>query len=378
MLEVAQAGMATVSGEAQAVIRPCVTADLPEVARLFRKTFLRGGRRGTLPLEAYLKDIFLDHPWRDTALSPLVYVDPDGTVCGFIGVLPVRLVHNGVAVRAASAGSLMVEHAAENPLAGARLMRAFFGGPQEFSVSDSANDVSQRMWERLGGRTAPTYSMEWLRVLRPVGFSAAVLADRRPFLGFLRALAVPFDALALRLAGGLLAADPPPEAGAEVDDAALFDVIPKLAERYALRPAWDRESLAWFLAHAAEKERYGPLVRRVVRGRRGEVIGASLYCVRRRGIAFVLQILAERGAEEAVVADLLADARMRGAVAVRGRVQPEFADALLRRKAVFLHVASTMVQSRRADLLAVVASGEALLTGFAGESWTRLIGGFFL
>jgi len=45
---------------------------------------------------------------------------------------------------------------------------------------------------------------------------------------------------------------------------------------------------------------------------------------------------------------------------------------------VFVHAASTVIHSRRADLLAVVAGGEALLTGLAGESWSRLIGGVFL
>lgn len=377
MLAVAEAD-GSKTGAGQAAIRPCLATDLPAVAALFRRTFLPRGRRGSVPLETYLKDVFLDHPWRDAALQPLVYVNGEGAVEGFIGVLPIRLVHQGETVRAASAGSLMVEHAADNPLAGARLMRTFLAGPQDFSVSDSANDVSQRMWEKLGGRTAASYSMEWLRVLRPAGFAAAVLADRRRGLGFLRPLAVPADAVATRLARGMFAAEPPAEAGADVDDATLLDVIPHLTERYAIRPDWDRQSLAWFLAHAGEKERYGPLVRRVVRNRKGAAIGVSLYCVRRRGIAFAVQTLAERGAEDAVIADLLADARRRGAVAVRGRVQPEFADALLRRHAVFVHAASTVVQSRRADLLSVVASGEALLTGLAGESWTRLIGGFFL
>jgi len=361
-----------------AAIRPCVAADLPAVARLFRETFLRDDRGGSVPLEAYLKDVFFDHPWRDAEPSSLVYVNPDGTIGGFIGVMPLRLLHNGVPVKAASAGSLMVERPADNPLAGARLMRSFFAGPQEFSVSDSANDVSQRMWEKLGGRTAAAYSMEWLKVLKPAGFAAALAADKHAAFGFLRHLAVPVDAVAVRLARGLFADDDHAATGVDVDDAALLDVLPRLAERYALRPAWDRASLSWFLAHAAEKERYGGLVRRVIRGRRDDTVGAYLYCVRPKGVGFVLQTLAERGAEETVVADLLADARRRGAVAVRGRVQPEFADALLRRRAVFVHAASTVIHSRRADLLAVVAGGEALLTGLAGESWSRLIGGVFL
>ncbi|MEP5514782.1 MAG: hypothetical protein ABJP87_07555, partial [Bauldia litoralis] len=73
-----------------------------------------------------------------------------------------------------------------------------------------------------------------------------------------------------------------------------------------------------------------------------------------------------------------ADAKRRGAVAIRGRVQPEFADLLLRRRAVFLHASSMVVHARRSDLFAPIHGGEALITGLAGESWSALIGGLFI
>ena len=96
------------------------------------------------------------------------------------------------------------------------------------------------------------------------------------------------------------------------------------------------------------------------------------------GVAFVLQVLAAPKAREAVVDDLLADASRRGAVAVRGRVQPDLADVLLRRHAVFVHSSSTVVRSGRKDLLSMIQAGEAMITGLACESWSGLIGGFFI
>ena len=68
----------------------------------------------------------------------------------------------------------------------------------------------------------------------------------------------------------------------------------------------------------------------------------------------------------------------RGLVALRGRVQPEFAGILLRRRAVFLQAASTVMHSRHQELLAPIRTGDALITGLAGESWSRLIGGRFI
>jgi hypothetical protein len=64
-------------------------------------------------------------------------------------------------------------------------------------------------------------------------------------------------------------------------------------------------------------------------------------------------------------------------VAVRGRSQPHLLDALLRRRCVMLHRASTMVLTSDPELLQAVRAGDALLTGLAGESWSRLIGGTF-
>jgi hypothetical protein len=366
------------AGEAphRAGIRPLAAGDLAAVAALFRKTFKP--KRGTVPLESYLQEIFLEHPWREPGLSSLVFVRPDGGIGGFIGVLPVRLSFNGVVVRGASAGSLMVERPEENPLAGARLLRSFLNGPQEISLSDSANELSQRMWEKVGGKTAGGYSMEWLRVFDPAAFAVAVGREEFSALGLARPFAAAIDAIANRVGRSALRLDDGETRGRDASEAEIIDLLPRFAEAYPLRPAWDRESLAWFLAHAAEKDRYGPLVRRVVTGRKDSIEGIACYSVRPRGIAFVLQVLAVESAREAVVDDLLADAKRRGAVAVRGRVQPEFSDVLLRRRSLFLHAASTVFQTRRADLASAIASGQALITGLAGESWSRLIGGAFL
>ncbi len=365
-------------GDAAAVqIRPCVPGDIPAVARLFRETFRKSVRAGSASLEDYLRQVFLDHPWHDPDLKSLGFVNPDGTVGGFIGILPVPMLFNGVRIRAAIAGTLMVDRPGDNPLAGARLLRSFFNGPQDLSISDSANELAQRMWSKLGGVTAGAYSMEWLRVFKPASFAIAVGCERNRAIGLLRPFAFLADALVGLFRGNPFRLDATDGTGVDVGDDEMIAILPRLAEPYVLRPEWDPATLRWLLANAARKERFGDLVRRVVNDRNGNPIGAYLYCIRPRGIAFVLQILAAKGREETVVDDLIADAARRGAVGMRGRTQPEFADVLLRRRAIFVHAASTVVHSKRSDLLAVITRGDALITGFAGESWSRLIGGTF-
>jgi hypothetical protein len=375
--DVPAAGRETVPA---ATIRPCRSEDLPAVAAIFRKQFHNRIKPNSVPIEGYLKEVFLEHPWRDEKVQSLVCVGPDQSVLGFIGVFPLRLAFDGVPLSGAISGTLMVNDPAAQPLAGARLLRAFLNGGQQISVSESANGISQIMWDKLGGATSAPYSMEWLRVFKPARFAVAVGSERTSALNLFGPLAGAFDSVA-----GMLKRNPlrlgtegVGFSGADIDEAKTIDLLIGLSASYRLRPEWDRASLAWFLAQAAEKRRYGPLVRRAVRNRKGVTVGVYLYCVRPKAIAFVLQILAAPQAADAVVDDLLANAVRKGAVAIRGRTQPELADILLRRKAIFLHAASTVVHSKREDILAVIRSGEALITGLAGESWSRLIGGTFI
>ena len=365
-------------GSAPTLIRPVDRQDLPAVARLFEETFLSRDPAGSAPLASYLGEALFEHPWRDPGLSSLVSVDEGGRVGGFIAVFPLKLLVNGAPVRGALAGTLMVERPADNPFAGARLLRSFLNGPQDISLSESANETSRGMWEKLGGETAMLYSMEWLRVFRPAGFALAVGERRSAAAKLLRPLARGFDALAGRVRANPLRLAPGHSVGVEAGIDDLIDLIPRFASSYAMRPDWERTSLTAFLTHAATKERHGALFRRVVCGSDGAPVGVYLYYGQPRGIGFVLQILARPGAGEAVVDDLLADAMGRGLVALRGRVQPELAGILLRRRAVFLHAASTLMHSRHQELLAPIRTGDALITGLAGETWSRLIGGRFI
>src|SRR6185503_15203037 len=108
---------------------------------------------------------------------------------GFIGVFPSRMMVRGRPIRAAIAGSLMVDEPGKDPLAGARLLRAFFAGPQDISISETANSLSQGMWMRLGGHVVPMASMEWLRAFRPASTALGLMGESAPALKFLRPFA---------------------------------------------------------------------------------------------------------------------------------------------------------------------------------------------
>lgn len=362
------------------LIRACGPEDMPAVAGLFQRTFLDRRRRAPESLETYLAELFLNHPWQDPEVASRVYVSPDGGVRGFIGVLPMRMYFRGRKIRAAIAGSLMVDRPEENPLAGARLLRSFANGPQELSISENANRVSEGMWQKLGARTVPLESLEWLRILRPTGAALAFARDWFAPAMLLRPLAAIIDRAAQRTSSGLFGFEPSP-AGYEYDsdasDELLLQEIPRLAETYPVRPDWNSTSLQWVLGHARTKARRGALCRRMVYGKNHAPIGCYVYYGRPREIAWVLQILAVPECIDAVLESLLTNAFRNGCVAVRGRTHPRLMNSLLRRGSLFFHRCSTVVHSTDAELLHAIDSGDALVTGLAGEAWTRLIGDKF-
>ncbi|TMJ50940.1 MAG: hypothetical protein E6G84_08455 [Alphaproteobacteria bacterium] len=362
------------------LIRACSPEDMPAVAGLFQKTF--PGRRRSAPesLEAYLAELFLHHPWYDPELASRVYVSPEGAVRGFLGVLPLRMCFRGKKIRAAIAGSLMVDRPEENPLAGARLLRSFANGPQELSISESANRVSENLWQKLGGRTLPFESLEWLRILRPAGVALAFAREWFAPAVLLQPLASMIDRVARHtgrnpfgLPGGRGGYEYDTDAGEEL----LLEQIPRFAESYSVRPDWNRSSLQWVLAHARAKARRGPVCRRMVYGKNHAPIGCYVYYGGPHGIARVLQILARPECIDAVLDSLLTNAFRNGSVAVRGGTHPRLMNALLRHGSMFFHRSSTIVHSADAELLHAIDSGDALVTGLAGEAWTRLIGDRF-
>lgn len=361
-------------------IRVLTADDLPTVAALFQRTFRDPGLPAPRSLQDYLDAIFLHHPWQDPEISSRVHVGADGVVNGFIGVLPLRLSEGGRHVRAGVAGSLMVANPKEDPLAGARLMRAFLTGPQDISLSETANAVSYRMWTRLGASSVPGFSMDFIRVLRPAGLAVALGAERTRAAKAFRPLAGLLDRAALAFRGNPFRPEPadgPPVVGRLATEDEFVPHLLRLAEAYPLHPEWDAETAHWFLDHAQHKEKHGDLRRRLVFDRKGELLGCSLYYGRPGGIAWVLQMMAQPAAADRLVDDLIADAAELGCVGVRGRVQPAFLEPLLRRKALLFQRSATLVHSADRGLLELVRNGQALATGLAGESWIRLVGGQF-
>ena len=364
-------------------IRPCTMQDLPAIARLFQNVFRNTDAPAPPDLVAHLRSVYFEHPWGSPETPSLAFVSADGVVDGFVGVLPLRLRYAGRKVTGAIAGSLMVREPQARPLAGVRLLRSFLAGKQAFSTGDTANWISQGLWERMGGSPLPLASMEWLKIIHPFRFGAALVANRiGRWAGYvLSPVAAAGDAIAglgARKIAGLGArktAKPAasPFTGKTVDAEGFIGPYLVLSGKQAVSLDLDRETLRWFLAQAAEKRRHGELAHRVVSDKAGRPIGCYLIYCRKGAAAELLQIVTEPRHADPVMASVVAFAAEQGCSAVRGRSQAGLMTALFKLGCLMRHRCSTVVNTADADMMQAMAGPTSMLGGFFGETWMRLV-----
>ena len=364
-------------------VRPFQADDANAVAQMFHKMLGRGKGRPSPELAPYFVRLFLEAPGFDPDIASQVHLTDDGTISGFIGVSTLPMTLNGQSLRAGICGTLMVEDHDSDPMAGARLMRAFLAGPQDLSLSETASDVAGQMWTRLRGTVLPQYSLEWIRVLKPAAFALDTGAARFRALKLFSPLASATDFCVKKslrgdgphwVGNGMA---PPQHQGLDVvsvspsEFAGLYE---PLTAQFSLRPRWTYDQLIFLINDALMKPVYGTAVMAAVR-KGNTTLGAYLYHFRENGVARVLQVFARPGQAGPVLDCLFADAAERGAAGLRGRTQPALLEAMFSRKIVFAHSSATVLHSANTDCLDAFARSEGFFNGLAGEQWCRLFGG---
>jgi hypothetical protein len=359
-------------------VRSFTAKEVPAVASLFRKIFQKEEGPAPEALVQYFHTAFFQHPMADPELPSFVHVRPNGSVSGFIGVYPVPLVFRERRIRAAFCGNLMVDPATQDPLAGARLLLSFLEGAQDVSLTETANQVSVKMWRKWGrGRVVANRSLNWARIFYPSSWATSVASKHARYLMLARPVAMAIDRLIARALPPL--PDPSSCRGDDVDPTELSEVVRKTSKSYSLHPDFDDEALSFLLKEAATKERFGDPIARIVRNRRGEAIGGYLAHRKKHRTLKVFQIFASPGSADLVVNDLFARAVAMEMVGVVGRTQPEILPALAGDSATFFFggEATTLAAARNRELLAAACGDDNFLNGLAGESWVRFIGNEF-
>lgn len=339
-----------------ATIRPIERDDLPTVAALVRAN-LEGWSRDADGLARVL----FDHPWAPSPPPALVAIDDSGKLIGSVGAQSRRVRFGDAELAGVSVSYLVVASDRRAGAAGVMLIRELLGGGQDLTWTDSGTPAVLRIWRALGGHLDHARTSDWMLVLRPGRWlrtlGSTKLSRRRTF----DHRAVPVGALPLASLRRADAAKPSGDVGGEdVSRETLADHLAEVTARIELLVAHDA---AYLEAQFAYLDSLGErVVCRLVR-RSGRPIGWYAYLLRPTS-SRVLCIAAEARNADAVVGELVADARRRGTAVISGRLEPHLDDAIRRRPAVLSLAQQPIVHARDPKVLAALGSSASLLTEF--------------
>jgi hypothetical protein len=344
-------------------IRPFSEQDLPAVTSLYEREIRSGDSTPPPSLADYFRRTFLEHPWIDPEIPSLVFESAPGHVAGFLGSYARRFRFDGRAIRLACSGQLVTEPEARHEAAGAFLLRTYLAGPQDVTITDGANEPARRLWERLGGETLHVPSIDWIRVFQPTAVGVEYATRKRtPRLG---------DALA-----PVLGSRPwrrrrrqPPGRVEELTPELLVAETKKLGSAFRLHPDYDVAFAEWLFRELAAVRSRGDVLRSIVRSDDGRVRGWYVAYVRKGAVCDSIQVAATERVTDVVLDHLFREAALRGAAAVRGRLERRLLPALSVRTRLLRYTGSALAHSRSPEIMHVLRSSSALLTRMDGEWW---------
>jgi hypothetical protein len=349
-------------------VRPFTEEDVAQVSELHRRVSGSADRSAALTDEyrRFFSDVFVP---TSSILSSLVYQESDGSIVGFQGVHPRRMMFEDQPIVMAVCSHFVVDPA-HRGVPGLRLLKKVMEGPQDLTLADESNETARRLWEWCGGTTSLLYSMHWIRPLRLAEAAVTLLMrSRSPRTARLSTpIARMIDALCHRFALSPLRTFPPKGTRENLDEAALAAHLSEFTSGRLLRPDSTDGSLQWVLERARTRNAGGEFRQIVVKDVKGEIAGWYLYFANRGGIGEVLQIAARRDTIGQVLDHLIEDALQSGVVALAGRLDPAFAQEMSERHCLFYRRGNwTLIHSRRPELLHAIERGDAFLSRLEGE-----------
>lgn len=355
-------------------IRPLRQEDLPQVVSLYRSYLAWPLVADEHDLVASFERIFVDAPFTDPEIPSLVWADGGGEVVGFLGSLVHPMRFDGRPMRLACSSSLVVAPQARKGGVGALLLRKYLAGPQDLTITDTAEAATEQLWKRLGGSSLPLASIVWLVPLAPLRMVVGVALWRSGWhrvLPLVRPLCAPVDAVFARLPRSIAGREPD-----DLDDLYEVALSPDLLiEHLRLGPGdvrmWrdhDTASLARQFDEMGGARSKGRLVRNAVYCRGGTPVGWYVAYLRPNDVFEIVHAERSAGNETLLVSHMLRKARDLKASAVQGRLEPWLLESLPRRAVMLSHV-KFLYHSRSEPVRDAVRAGEALVTGLEGDMW---------
>jgi Acetyltransferase (GNAT) family len=361
-------------------VRRFAENDIPQVADLYWRILRE--RKGAPPpaVSAFLHELYFKNPWIDDSLPSLVY-DEKGKTAGFLGVVPRKMRFKGEPVRIAYGGNFVVHPEFRNTLAGLHLLRTYMAGTQDLSQTDSANDTSRALLERLGFTTIVPHSVHWIRLLRPTRcatyalarFSEGALAASLAFVS--RPLCSAVDHFAATMPASPFHQKQSRLQAAELDVPTLLHCMAEFRQGYSFGPDYDADSLGWLLAFMQKVKGHGEHLRKIVlRDDTGKTVGWYIYYRTPGKVGEVAQLGGEKKWMKQILDHLFYEAWSYGLIALHGTVDRAMIADFSEKNCFFTCRGGwTVAHSRKPEFLEILNRGEASLSRLDGE-WCLAFG----
>jgi len=354
------------------MIRPLIAEDIPQLADLHMRTSEAGGHSDDQVRRAYeaqFGELFLNYPGYESDLPSLVNEEKDGTLSGLLAVMARPMQFKGEPIRMAVSSRMSVDPASRSKLAGVQLMKTFLNGPQDLAIADLANQTSRKLWERLGGSTAPLYAFNWTKILRPCRRAVNRLELKPKIAPFVRLGKIPatiVDAGIQKVrkfrACNELTEEP-------LTEDLFHKFLPQFTELDDVYPVYECDWVRWLWNRMDFMWDEGRLFKVVVKDNSGQIAGWFIYNIEPTGYSHVAQIAANEKTIVNVLQQLFHHAQRHGAVSLNGRVPPKFLREFSREGKcdIHCHAQVALIHSKNPEIMRAFERGEAFLTDFEGE-----------
>lgn len=357
-------------------IRPFTEDHVSAVASLYLKAVRGQSRPAPRNLEDYFREIYFANPWVAPEISPLVFMS-QGKLVGFLGVIPRPMEFRGRPIRVAAISPFMVDREHNQGLAGMKLLRHLFNGPQDLSFTDGAGNEASTVFTAAGARVSRLYSFNWIRLLRPFQTARGLLDRTGGILSVLKGVSglvtAPMDFLLSKAPLGMLQPPKSLYSSKLVSAAELLECIQEARGREALRPAYAMPAFGWLMSQAGTGPGRRGLRMMSVHSPDGARSGCFVYYANPGQPAFVLRIDWQRQHHfTQVLLALFQDAWEQGASAVKGPVIPQFLTTLTEQHCLFRQPYSCVVgHARDPEIINAFRSGDASLSRLDAGAWLR-------